>query len=300
MQQKNKYPEVSICIATYNSKDMLRRLLKSIEIQTFKDYEVIVCDDSDNNESELICKRIIGVKYYHNEIRLGATPNNNRAISLAKGKYVKVMHHDDYFTDKNSLQQYVDLFNDSKFHGNFVFSGRYDEQSDGSLLACHTSKFDLYRIRKNWKNILFGAVIGAPSVTMWRNQIDKPFLFDSNIAWFVDLESYCRMLNACSEFKYCSNPLVVIGRGYDEVKMTNVYRSDYNLIIYEGLYIYKKMGSDNRRFLVQLLSSKYAPMELLKKYHIGRIEICFWKIINKTVTILNRIIIYYENHLSEY
>ena len=51
MQQKNKYPEVSICIATYNSKDMLRRLLKSIEIQTFKDYEVIVCDDSDNNQS---------------------------------------------------------------------------------------------------------------------------------------------------------------------------------------------------------------------------------------------------------
>jgi len=38
--------KVSICIPAYNNEPSVRRLLESIERQNFKDYEVIITDDS--------------------------------------------------------------------------------------------------------------------------------------------------------------------------------------------------------------------------------------------------------------
>lgn len=38
--------KVSICIPAYNNGQAVRRLLSSVEKQTFKDYEVIITDDS--------------------------------------------------------------------------------------------------------------------------------------------------------------------------------------------------------------------------------------------------------------
>ena len=38
-------PKVSICIPAYKDREGLKRLLKSIEKQSFTDYEVIISDD---------------------------------------------------------------------------------------------------------------------------------------------------------------------------------------------------------------------------------------------------------------
>jgi cellulose synthase/poly-beta-1,6-N-acetylglucosamine synthase-like glycosyltransferase len=49
--------KVSICIPVYNNPNGLKKLLDSIRIQDYKDYEVIVSDDSDAGHAEL-CKEI--------------------------------------------------------------------------------------------------------------------------------------------------------------------------------------------------------------------------------------------------
>ena len=47
-------PKVSICIPAYNNVNEVKRLLESIFLQRFKNYEIILTDDSTNNEiSEL-------------------------------------------------------------------------------------------------------------------------------------------------------------------------------------------------------------------------------------------------------
>ena len=49
--------KVSICVPTYNNPDDLKRLMESIEKQTYKDYEVVISDDStDNNIEKLIAE----------------------------------------------------------------------------------------------------------------------------------------------------------------------------------------------------------------------------------------------------
>ena len=50
-------PFVSICIPAYKRISYLKRLLESIIIQTYKDYEVIITDDSDNDSVKDLLKQ---------------------------------------------------------------------------------------------------------------------------------------------------------------------------------------------------------------------------------------------------
>ena len=78
-------PKVSICIPAYNNVNEVKRLLESIFLQRFKNYEIILTDDSTNNEiSELIEQ--MGrqkIRYIHNPKPLGHIFNWNRALSEA-------------------------------------------------------------------------------------------------------------------------------------------------------------------------------------------------------------------------
>ena len=56
LEQKNC--EISICIGTYNRIDYLKRLLDSIAIQKYKNFEVIITDDSSNDSIEQYLKTI--------------------------------------------------------------------------------------------------------------------------------------------------------------------------------------------------------------------------------------------------
>ena len=46
---------ISICIPAYKRSDFVKRLLNSIAIQTFKNFEVIVSDDTPGRGSETNC-----------------------------------------------------------------------------------------------------------------------------------------------------------------------------------------------------------------------------------------------------
>ena len=46
-------PKVSICIPTYNQLKYLEKCISSILMQEYTDYEIIVSDDSTNNDVEV-------------------------------------------------------------------------------------------------------------------------------------------------------------------------------------------------------------------------------------------------------
>ncbi len=75
-------PKVSICVPIHDMKDgdkFLWRLVNSLTLQTFKDWELIVTKDGKMAE------------------------NTNAGIKRARGEYIKILYLDDYFTGKDSL-----------------------------------------------------------------------------------------------------------------------------------------------------------------------------------------------------
>src|SRR4051812_28627567 len=118
-------PFVSICIPAYKRVLFLKRLLDSISGQTYKDFEVIVTDDTPGNEVKDLCehyKNRFPLYYFKNLLQLGTPENWNESIRRSNGEWIKLMHDDDWFADENSLWEFADAA--TKHPDNyFIFSG---------------------------------------------------------------------------------------------------------------------------------------------------------------------------------
>ena len=81
-------PKISICIPAYQQADKLQILFQSIEIQSCRDFEVIVTDDSPDDAVEKLCLQphVFKVIYRRNLQALGSPENWNSAISMATGE----------------------------------------------------------------------------------------------------------------------------------------------------------------------------------------------------------------------
>lgn len=99
MMRGERRPKVSLGVPVYNGANYLREALDSLLAQTFGDFEIIICDNRSTDETPEICRAYAAsdrrVRYQQNERNLGAAPNFNRTVALARGEYFKWAAHDD-------------------------------------------------------------------------------------------------------------------------------------------------------------------------------------------------------------
>ncbi len=89
---------VSICIPTCKRPRLLLEAVNSCLEQSYKHIEIIISDDSpDNNSEQLISQlgKTDMIRYYRNSVPLGQAGNVNQLFSLAVGKYLVLLHDDD-------------------------------------------------------------------------------------------------------------------------------------------------------------------------------------------------------------
>lgn len=95
--RKYSKPEVSIVMAVYNGLPHLKKAIKSIQHQSFKNFEFIIVDDGSSDDSlayisKIKDKRLVIIK---NKKNLGLADSLNIGIAKAKGKYIARMDADD-------------------------------------------------------------------------------------------------------------------------------------------------------------------------------------------------------------
>lgn len=92
-------PMVSVCIPTYNRRELLEKTLDSLCRQTFRDYELIVCDDcsSDGTLEYLQSLQWPALKVLHNDRNLNLPGTMTRLFAEARGKYVGMQHDHDLY-----------------------------------------------------------------------------------------------------------------------------------------------------------------------------------------------------------
>lgn len=118
---KNKL--VSIAMATYNGEKYLKEQLDSIYAQTYKNIEVIVCDDCSSDKTVEILdeyKEKYGLKYYINEKNLGFKKNFEKAISLCSGDFIALADQDDIW-----IESKIEIFLKSKGIDNLIYMSDY-------------------------------------------------------------------------------------------------------------------------------------------------------------------------------
>lgn len=94
-------PKVSICIPTYKRPDLLKVAVDSCLAQTFQDFEIVISDDSPDTRTEEMVRDISAkqpIRYVRNTPGLGQAKNVNQLFSLAQGKFLTLLHDDDFLT----------------------------------------------------------------------------------------------------------------------------------------------------------------------------------------------------------
>ena len=107
MQKRNNKITTSIIIPYYKKKKYFQKTIESIKRQTYKNYEVIIVyDDRDYDELKFVFNKIKSIKNKKliiNKNNQGAGLSRNKAIKVAKGKYIAFCDADDIWK-KNKLK----------------------------------------------------------------------------------------------------------------------------------------------------------------------------------------------------
>jgi len=116
-------PTVSIGMPVYNGEALLERSIPSILEQSWRDFELVICDDASRDGTEALCRRFAAedsrVRYRRNRANLGGSANFNQVFSLARGRYFKWCAQDDVIRP-SFLQAAVDVL-----------------ESDPEVVLCH-------------------------------------------------------------------------------------------------------------------------------------------------------------------
>lgn len=229
--------KISICIPAYKRPENLQRLLTSIAVQTFEDYEIIITDDSPDDSVTKMIEQFseLPISYFKNERSLGTPANWNRAISLAKGEWIKLMHDDDWFRGRNSLQRFAERTGVGKI---FIFSGYVTVFESGKEKENHISSMWRKMIVKSPLTLLAKNVIGTPSVTLIHHSFTK--FYDDRMKWRVDIDYYIQLLVKEKTFEVIEEPLVNVGMSEGQVTNYSINRPEVELP--EGLLLLEKHG----------------------------------------------------------
>jgi len=115
---------LSVCIPTFERETLLERALRSViegSERVANDIEIVVSDDSQDDRSAAVCERLLAewpgsARRVQNRPGLGMVENFNRCVVEATGRYVLILHDDDYLLPGGAvavLEAIVDHNDDS-------------------------------------------------------------------------------------------------------------------------------------------------------------------------------------------
>ncbi|OCA99716.1 glycosyl transferase [Clostridium beijerinckii] len=112
---KDIFPLVSILIPAYNQTKYLKSALDSALNQTYRNTEIIVCDDSTNNDVQTLVEQYMlktnKIKYFNNGGPLGdrGKINLGKCFKESSGEYINYLLHDDLF-NLNKIDRMINYF----------------------------------------------------------------------------------------------------------------------------------------------------------------------------------------------
>ena len=195
----NLNPLVSIIVITYNSAKYVLETLESAKAQTYNNIELIVTDDCSTDETVNICKkwieenknRFVRTKLITVARNSGISPNCNRGLKEAKGKWIKFIAGDDMLI-YNCIETNMNLVKDSEH--SFFFSKMKFTQKNERLREIFDNGYKLFNsVDVQLKIILRGNVLTAPSSFIRLKTLIKLEGFDER---FPMLEDYPMWLKA--------------------------------------------------------------------------------------------------------
>ena len=243
---------ISVIITCYNEGEELRRAVESIRRQTYKDYEIIVVKDYNDDEETLrVCHELEteGIRVLYSKVNVGVSVTRNMGIAVAKGDVVHTVDADDELPE-NALEIIVETF--SKHPEADVVFGNYEliENESHKIVDCSCIVDDTNSMRID-KFFLCGVLIGQNAI---RKEIAIEYPYSEHYSFGCqDYELQLRLLEAGIRFVYTPH---VIYQWYRKPTGINSSRSNAESL--------DECNYEHRNFISQYIGKKYM-LGLLEK-----------------------------------
>ncbi len=126
--------QISVIIPIYHAEKTLTRCLRSIQEQTFSDFEVLMINDCSTDDSVGICEEFSKAdsrfRLIHQPYNQGPSAARNRGIEEARAKYLSFVDADDYI-EPDLLEKFYDTAEES--NADMVVCSYLEEYPDRTI-----------------------------------------------------------------------------------------------------------------------------------------------------------------------
>ena len=240
---------ISIIVTCYNLEKYISKCLKSIQDQTYTDYEVLIIDDgSVDNSAKVIKEKIKNDKrfIYYKKKNGGVSSARNFGLEKATGKYICFVDGDDHL-EKN----YLECLYQSVSSGDHDFS------------ICNIKR--VYKNTNTFNIVDKNAVYQCRYPALW-NKMCRKELFDKYHIRFLENVWY-EDLAAGTEIFLVSNSFVVTNQYlYNYMQHDNSLMRTYDDKIFDIYKITEEIENFAKKN--DVYKSKYSSIEFISVYHI--------------------------------
>ena len=230
---------VTVYIPTKNRLELLKRAIKSVKDQTYKNIEIIVVDDGSTDATPRYLSQQMAagnLKAIFHEKSTGACVARNDAILCAQGYFVTGLDDDDYFLSNNRIQYFLDKWNAIDVN----IAGLFDSvvvATKSKKLKRHESKS--VTLRDLRESNALGSQIFAP-----KSYYVDVGLFDPNMPAWQDWDLWLRMSQKFGIFININQSSYLIDEEHDAERLTT---RDENKIRLAMQHLGKKIPHLSRR-----------------------------------------------------
>ena len=250
---------VSIVLVTYNRAERLKLSIQDILNQTFKDFELIICDDCSTDETEAVCRGFVAndnrIKYHRHASNLQMPANGNFGIQKSIYPYIAILHDGDRFKP-DLIEQWYNAISKNEDIG-FVFNsiGTTDENDN---LVRFEDQFKEGILQGDYllKNFFFRSwYFGSPvygEVMVKKKLIEENGYLKKRYGFYADVDLWMEILHSKDAY-YCADTLI---SGPDKALQPRLFDDD---LIKEFLYLFRMQLAHRKK------AFRHKPWELLKE-----------------------------------
>ncbi len=228
MHKKNsEKPKVSVITVCFNLIKNGRgktfvRALESVAEQSYENIEHIIIDGaSTDSTSELLgeCSSRFNIKVL-SEPDKGIYDAMNKGIRLSEGKYIIFLNSDDFFHEKNGIENAVKLLEDSR--ADFSYSGIRVSYDDETRYEIHPAK--IY-------NIFTSVPFCHQAMAVRKDVFIKYGFFDESLKMSADYDFMLRIVLAGCAGVYCPLVYATFRGGGDERTTSTIERDTLSIML---------------------------------------------------------------------
>lgn len=260
-------PFFSIIVPVYKVEEYLDQCVKSVLVQSFIEYELILVNDGSPDECGAMCNVYAGkdprVKVIHKD-NGGLSSARNAGLESAKGEYIIFLDSDDFWDDSTALKNIKNNLSETNADVLVFPAKRYygTEKETTNIVNCRVERERIidksvvdaieYLIKNNiyraaaWNKVISKKIIDEYSMRF------KEGLLSEDMDWCGDLLLYCKRFDYYEKPFYC----------YRQQRKGSITSSKTEKLVHDKIYMCMKGLSQakslNDKSMSQLLASYYA------------------------------------------